>query len=717
MGVILMKKILSIILALSILLCCIGTTNVFAKSYSGKCGDNLRWELNGNTLSITGTGQMYDYAFVGNTNRAPWIEYQQNIEHVVIGNGVETVGVGAFGSSENLISVSLPNTLKEIKKHAFSVCNKLSSVDLPESLVSIGDFAFSMDSNIKKVIIPGGVKEISYNAFGCCGVEEVIISEGVEVIGESAFTFCSSLKSVTIPNSITSIKSEAFSVCRNLKSVNIPRGVSVDNSAFEATTRINYVDNSAPIQDLDSKLNTNSPFLELKNHLVNNGELNNGDYVVNCYTNEKKDNSIDIVYTPNNNMVKLLYIYTQDDNEYIVTLSIDAVKKDYNANCRMNINVDNSMFHILMDTTINASSVCEDYIIPKNSFEIYNANNECITNLFLDITPELKNSSYTAFGSAIYSMILSLSNYLAENELGISEKDFGFVNIKNINRSDTFDSTELLDNNQIKVILNGKLINFDVQPVNIEGRILVPIRAIFEALGATVDWNGEKKEVLSTKGDITIKMYQDDTTMYRNGQSITLDVPAKNIDGRILVPVRVISESFNLQVGWDGNTKTVSIIGDSNKFVMLYTIDGSSKAFDIDLVENQLSAGWYTEPVIKMYAVENGNLKTITVLKSQVDANKQAGWRTDMPNSKQSKVNCNDCNGSGRKNCQYCDGLGVIIMFDGFLGSDSGGFSFIPSYTIPKYKHDPCVWCSESGKVKCDSCNGEGKISTTVYYY
>ena len=342
---------------------------------------------------------------------------------------------------------------------------------------------------------------------------------------------------------------------------------------------------------------------------------------------------------------------------------------------------------------------------------------------------------------------------------------------------------------QITVTLNGKLISFDVQPVNIDGRVLVPVRAIFEALGATVEWNGAKNEAISTKGDTSIKLYKDNNTMYKNGQPITLDVPVKNIDGRILVPVRAISEAFGCNVDWDG-AKSQVIIATNNSFidkensdkpeyVTLYALDGRSQVFaksevpaqltvgwyeypvvmmyaldgrtaivyeqDIvanekvgwyygkpvtmysadgrtlivgeNRVEEQKSVGWYTEPVLKMYAVENGNLKTINVLQSQVAANKKVGWRTDMPKSKVSTVTCDDCHGSGRRNCSYCDGLGFIRRFDGFLGDNNSGFNFFPSHSIPKYRNDPCILCSESGKETCDSCKGKGSVSTTVYYY
>ena len=113
--------------------------------------------------------------------------------------------------------------------------------------------------------------------------------------------------------------------------------------------------------------------------------------------------------------------------------------------------------------------------------------------------------------------------------------------------------------NDISVVLNGNAIGFDVPPQIINERTMVPLRAIFEALGASVDWDGDTRTVTSEKDGTTISLTIDDPTMYVNGDAVTLDSPGCIIDGRTLVPVRAISEAYGTEVGWDGDTKTVSI--------------------------------------------------------------------------------------------------------------------------------------------------------------
>ncbi len=113
--------------------------------------------------------------------------------------------------------------------------------------------------------------------------------------------------------------------------------------------------------------------------------------------------------------------------------------------------------------------------------------------------------------------------------------------------------------NDISVKLNGSAIKFDVAPQIMNDRTMVPMRAIFEAMGATVDWDQDTRTITSVKGDTTISMAIDDPSMYVNGNAVTLDSAPVIVDDRTLVPVRAIAESFGSEVEWKADTKTVEI--------------------------------------------------------------------------------------------------------------------------------------------------------------
>jgi len=109
------------------------------------------------------------------------------------------------------------------------------------------------------------------------------------------------------------------------------------------------------------------------------------------------------------------------------------------------------------------------------------------------------------------------------------------------------------------VFYNGEKIKFDQIPVIDNGRTLVPLRAIFEKIGAQVEWDGETQTVTATKDDVTVSLTIDNTQAVKNGEEITLDVPAKIINGRTLVPVRFISDCFGVDVAWDGTMQRVTL--------------------------------------------------------------------------------------------------------------------------------------------------------------
>lgn len=111
----------------------------------------------------------------------------------------------------------------------------------------------------------------------------------------------------------------------------------------------------------------------------------------------------------------------------------------------------------------------------------------------------------------------------------------------------------------ISVLLNGAVVDFqDQQPVNKDGRVLVPVNAIFSALGAEVTWDQATKKITAVKGSTTIIMTIGSKTATINGQALTLDVPAQIIGNRTLVPVRFISEGLGLDVLWNAAAQTVT---------------------------------------------------------------------------------------------------------------------------------------------------------------
>ena len=180
------------------------------------CGANLTWEYDTETkvLTISGTGAMSDFDYYSGGMRAPWVKINRiynNLETVVISDGVTSIGEYAFYYCENLKNITIPSSVKSIGMGAFYHCDALASITIPESAASIGKEAFSYCNGLKDVTVPGSVKSIGESAFsGCDALVSVMIQKGVKSIGERAFSYCEKLENITIPDSVTSIGNEAI---------------------------------------------------------------------------------------------------------------------------------------------------------------------------------------------------------------------------------------------------------------------------------------------------------------------------------------------------------------------------------------------------------------------------------------------------------------------------------------------------------------------------
>ena len=255
-----------------------------AAETSGTCGDNLTWNFDESTgtLTISGKGAMYDYYYYNGSNRdnRPWKSYKYSIKTVIINNNVTTIGDDAFADCDSLTSVTIPDSVTTIGEWAFSRCDSLASVTIPDSVTTIGGAAFAYCESLTSVTIPDSITTIGDYAFNdCYSLKSVIIPDSVTTIGVAAFYGCISLTSITVDSnnkyyssnedgvlfnkdktqliqypvgntrtnyaildSITTIGVKAFSYCDSLTSVTIPNSVtSIGNGAFERCTSLTSV--------------------------------------------------------------------------------------------------------------------------------------------------------------------------------------------------------------------------------------------------------------------------------------------------------------------------------------------------------------------------------------------------------------------------------------------------------------------------------------------
>lgn len=139
----------------------------------------------------------------------------------------------------------------------------------------------------------------------------------------------------------------------------------------------------------------------------------------------------------------------------------------------------------------------------------------------------------------------------------------------------------------ISVYYESAKLKFDVEPIIVDGRTMVPLRAIFEAFGMDVSWDDLAKKVTATKDNLKIELVIGSTSAYKNGKLVVIDVPSYIDGGRTMVPLRFIAESTGAEVTWNGTTKTVYISdGTSTK-----TDSGQSSSDNVTLTYKIVDTG------------------------------------------------------------------------------------------------------------------------------
>jgi hypothetical protein len=112
---------------------------------------------------------------------------------------------------------------------------------------------------------------------------------------------------------------------------------------------------------------------------------------------------------------------------------------------------------------------------------------------------------------------------------------------------------------QISVLVDGIPVAFDVPPVAKSGRVMVPFKMVADTLNVQVTWDGTKHMVLAANSKTKIQLQLNNLTAYRNGEAIKLDAAPLAIKGRTLVPLSFFAKSFDSRVEWDGGLQQVRI--------------------------------------------------------------------------------------------------------------------------------------------------------------
>lgn len=205
-------------------------------------------------------------------------------------------------------------------------------------------------------------------------------------------------------------------------------------------------------------------------------------------------------------------------------------------------------------------SIIKSYVYIDGGYRYYNEDFELVCDC-------KNNAMYDAQGNVVEGAYGPIDYPLTD---GINVYSFGYrsglVAINEIPEPQAADGGHyicmMLDNPLINVDGNVSTIvenNYFFKPPLENDRTLVPMRVIFEALGAQVEWDGETQTVTATKDGKTMRLQIDKNELYVGDEMVRLDTPPRLIEGNTLVPLRAVSESFGATVLWDDDTRLITI--------------------------------------------------------------------------------------------------------------------------------------------------------------
>ncbi len=505
-----MKRILSLGLVLT-MLCAMLTfmpANAAAIVASGECGTSVTWALDDSgTLTISGTGETYSFERpTGSVYiEQPWYNYNENIKRLVVSNGVTYVGSWAFKNCVNLENVFLSESVKEVGSQAFYGCKKLNQINLPDNLEEIGSSAFYDTGyyNNKK-----NWENSALYIDNC-----LIDTQNYEISGK-----------YTIKPGTTLIASGTFNICEGLTDIVFPAGLKYIGAAFDSCDGLTDVVISNGVTKMDGSFHNCK---NLKNVVIPNSVIEIENVFKSC-------NALESIVIPNSITTVNGFMVNRNLKNIILPRGIQRIEGMSFYLCNINnLSIPESVTFI-----DNGSFIGDDWNIIPNIEIFFGGSQEQWNNI--DIGRCLLGDVDGDGWHDYYPETMSWFNRTAPIHYNYNSPLFDVQQSAN-------------------VTVDGKKLSFDQQPLMIDDRVLVPARAVFEALGASVNWDESAQTVTAVKGGNTVSLVIDSDRMYVNGQIKTLDVPAMVINDRTLVPARAVSEAFGCSVKWDEVYSTVIV--------------------------------------------------------------------------------------------------------------------------------------------------------------
>lgn len=382
------------------------------------------------------------------------------------------------------------------KQQAASV----KTISVAEGITSVGSYAFPWCQQVKQVTLPETVTSIGAGAFGWCNsLEQVILPKSLLSIGDNAFVWCKSLKEISIPASVSSIGKSAFSWCSALTAFSVDAGsssYSVDNGILFNQDKTKLV--AYPYGKADSAYTVPEGVTSIEDS---------------AFLSCTKLTDVGLPTT-----LQQIGENAFSGCKNLQSLSIPAVQS-----------IENSAFY--------GCSGLTQVVLPSGLALIGEGAFQNCTGLTYIEVPE----SVTQIGKDALK---------GTGQLTVAGYPNSTVKSYALENGVTFQDI-------IRVYYNGTEIAFDQKPFIENDYTLVPMRAIFETLGAVVSWDDATNTAIAEKGQTILHIQIGSSVLYKNDAEIPLGQPALLVRDRTFVPLRAVSEAFAVNVQWDEENQCV----------------------------------------------------------------------------------------------------------------------------------------------------------------
>ena len=461
-----------------------------------------------------------------------------------------------------------------------------SEVVIENGIMEIGnDFLSQLPYN--KLTLPNTLKRIEANAFSSTSIEYVIIPESVEFMGTDAFSWSDTLQALYFYTK----------TCELENSSNLYYFMNVDAVVYgyEGSTVYNEIMNepidlvynsqwgtpTTPAGYFCDITKTTGYFRDIadKTHYNAAKAVGDNEIIPQIYANYGKNitrgdlaialrkmfygygTATDLVFTDISDEHKFL-----KSSAALMMPSLGMEIKDINTfGVNEEVTLDEFIYCLVDAASLYLNGVdrqktpdTDDLVLELNKIGAFD--NVSIGDYvkYEDVALVLYNiDKTTKNGSAIYSSENESVETLVEKAIAEEEK-YNF-NINYTPTATVYEKTISLQIGSTAATVNGSSETTDAAPKIVNSRTMLPIRFVAEALGAEVGWNGDTRTVTIIKGSTNIAITIDSDKAIVNGQEQILDAPAFVENSRTYLPVRFVSENLGAKVDWDGATQTVTI--------------------------------------------------------------------------------------------------------------------------------------------------------------